>query len=199
MSPLYPNLVGEPKPDRIRIIANKIEENPFNFSQSTLGPALSSRGYIGSGVQAGTSSCVAGFAVQFFGTVEEYEGIRRDYANSKIYLFRDSLGVCDVERYASLLLGLPSEWANSIYTSMWPRAWLENLEYFAPLPTIDEYKKAIVLSKGGPPCTFNPLKVPTVRSGEELLTHNKLSDGINLLPINNWPIPINEYHTGGDM
>ena len=37
----------------------------------------------------------------------------------------------------------------------------------------------LVLSKNGPPKTFNPLKVPTVRHGEELLTHNKLPDGIN--------------------
>ena len=36
-----------------------------------------------------------------------------------------------------------------------------------------------VFSKGGPPNTFHPLKVPTVRSGEEMLTHNKLPDGIN--------------------
>ena len=36
-----------------------------------------------------------------------------------------------------------------------------------------------VLSKGGPPKTFNALKTPTVRSGEELLTHNKLPDGVN--------------------
>ncbi len=36
-----------------------------------------------------------------------------------------------------------------------------------------------VLSKNGSPKTFNPLKMPTVRSGEELLTHNKLPDGIN--------------------
>ena len=36
-----------------------------------------------------------------------------------------------------------------------------------------------VFSKGGPAKTFHPLKVPTVRSGEELLTHNKLPDGIN--------------------
>ena len=36
-----------------------------------------------------------------------------------------------------------------------------------------------VLSKGGPPKTFNALKTPTVRSGEELLTHNKLADGVN--------------------
>lgn len=35
-----------------------------------------------------------------------------------------------------------------------------------------------VLSKGKP-STFNPLKVPTVRNGEEMLTHNKLSDGVN--------------------
>ena len=37
----------------------------------------------------------------------------------------------------------------------------------------------LVFSKGGPPKTFNPLKTPTVRSGEELLTHNKLPDGVN--------------------
>ncbi len=36
----------------------------------------------------------------------------------------------------------------------------------------------LVLSKGKP-STFNPLKTPTVRSGEEMLTHNKLSDGVN--------------------
>ena len=35
-----------------------------------------------------------------------------------------------------------------------------------------------VLSKGKP-ATFNPLKVPTVRNGDEMLTHNKLSDGVN--------------------
>lgn len=36
-----------------------------------------------------------------------------------------------------------------------------------------------VLSKGGPPKTFNPLKTPTVRNGEEMLTFNKRPDGIN--------------------
>ncbi len=36
-----------------------------------------------------------------------------------------------------------------------------------------------VFSKGGPPKTFNPLKTPTVRSGEEMLTYNKRPDGIN--------------------
>ena len=36
-----------------------------------------------------------------------------------------------------------------------------------------------VLSKNGPPKTFNPLMTPTARSGAELLTHNKLPDGIN--------------------
>ena len=41
------------------------------------------------------------------------------------------------------------------------------------------YELMLVLSKGGPPKTFNPLKAPTVRSGEEMLTHNKLPDGIN--------------------
>lgn len=37
----------------------------------------------------------------------------------------------------------------------------------------------LVLSKGGPPQTFNPLKTPTVRNGQEMLTFNKRSDGIN--------------------
>ena len=37
----------------------------------------------------------------------------------------------------------------------------------------------LVLSKNGAPSAFNPLKVPTARNGEELLTHNKLPDGIN--------------------
>ncbi len=41
------------------------------------------------------------------------------------------------------------------------------------------YEMMFVLSKGGPPRVFNPLKTETARSGEELLTHNKLSDGIN--------------------
>lgn len=35
-----------------------------------------------------------------------------------------------------------------------------------------------VLSKGKP-ATFNPLKAPTVRSGDEMMLHNKLSDGVN--------------------
>ena len=35
-----------------------------------------------------------------------------------------------------------------------------------------------VMSKGSPK-TFNPLKEPTARSGEELLPYNKLPDGIN--------------------
>ena len=35
-----------------------------------------------------------------------------------------------------------------------------------------------VLSKGKP-ATFNPLKIPTVRDGAEMLTHNKLADGVN--------------------
>ena len=35
-----------------------------------------------------------------------------------------------------------------------------------------------VMSKGKP-STFNPLKVPTVRNGAEMLPHNKLSDGVN--------------------
>ena len=52
-----------------------------------------------------------------------------------------------------------------------------------PFPRSNAYTNAwefmLVLSKDGPPRTFNPLKVPTVRSGEELLTHNKLPDGIN--------------------
>ncbi len=41
------------------------------------------------------------------------------------------------------------------------------------------YELMLVLSKGGPPDTFNPLKTPTRRSGAELLTHNKLPDGVN--------------------
>lgn len=36
-----------------------------------------------------------------------------------------------------------------------------------------------VLSKGGPPATFNPLKEPTVRSGEETAVYNKGADGDN--------------------
>lgn len=37
----------------------------------------------------------------------------------------------------------------------------------------------LVLSKGGPPKTFNPLKTPTVRRGQEMLTFNKRPDGVN--------------------
>ena len=146
MSQVYYNLVGEPKSDRIRIIASKIEDNPFNFAQSTLGPALSSRKYIGSGVQAGASACVAGFAVQFLGTVEEYEDMRLKYTWRDAHLFRDYLGAydsdaCDVERYANILLGLPSEWASSIYTTMWPTKWLDPLEEFIAMPTFTpQYK-----------------------------------------------------------
>ena len=40
------------------------------------------------------------------------------------------------------------------------------------------YEMMFVLSKGKP-VTFNPLKTPTARHGVELLTHNKLPDGIN--------------------
>ena len=40
------------------------------------------------------------------------------------------------------------------------------------------YEMMFVLSKGRPK-TFNALKVPTQRHGMELLTHNKLPDGIN--------------------
>ncbi len=40
------------------------------------------------------------------------------------------------------------------------------------------YEMMFVLSKGKP-ATFNPLKVPTQRHGFEMLTHNKLPDGIN--------------------
>ena len=40
------------------------------------------------------------------------------------------------------------------------------------------YEMMFVMSKGKP-TTFNPLKVPTQRHGYELLTHNKLPDGIN--------------------
>ena len=40
------------------------------------------------------------------------------------------------------------------------------------------FEYMFVFSKGSPK-TFNPLKVKTVRSGEEMLVHNKKSDGIN--------------------
>lgn len=40
------------------------------------------------------------------------------------------------------------------------------------------YEFMFVLSKGKP-ATFNPLKIPTKRSGVEMLTHNKLPDGVN--------------------
>ena len=40
------------------------------------------------------------------------------------------------------------------------------------------YEFMFILSKGSP-ATFNPLKSATARSGFELLTHNKLPDGVN--------------------
>ena len=40
------------------------------------------------------------------------------------------------------------------------------------------YEMMFILSKGKPG-TFNPLKQPTQRNGYEMLTHNKLPDGIN--------------------
>lgn len=40
------------------------------------------------------------------------------------------------------------------------------------------YEMMFVLSKGKP-ATFNALKVPTQRHGMEMLTHNKLPDGVN--------------------
>jgi len=40
------------------------------------------------------------------------------------------------------------------------------------------YEYMFVFSKNGP-STFNPLKVKTVRQGEELLPHNKGTDGVN--------------------
>ncbi|MBC6425509.1 MAG: site-specific DNA-methyltransferase [Ekhidna sp.] len=40
------------------------------------------------------------------------------------------------------------------------------------------YEYMFVLSKGKPK-TFNPVKMETVRNGFEMLTHNKLPDGIN--------------------
>lgn len=40
------------------------------------------------------------------------------------------------------------------------------------------YELMLVLSKGKP-TTFNPLKAQTARSGYEMLTHNKLADGVN--------------------
>ena len=81
-----------------------------------------------------------------------------------------------------------------------------------PFPRSNAYTNAwefmFVLSKGGPPRTFNPLKVPTVRSGEELLTHNKLPDGINkkrrgLLKtkktrVNIWPYAVGRGGTTND-
>ena len=40
------------------------------------------------------------------------------------------------------------------------------------------YEFMFVLSKGSPG-TFNPIKTETARSGFEMLTHNKLADGVN--------------------
>ena len=40
------------------------------------------------------------------------------------------------------------------------------------------YEFMFIFSKGKPK-TFNPLKVPTVRQGKEMLVHNKGSDGVN--------------------
>ena len=40
------------------------------------------------------------------------------------------------------------------------------------------YEMMFVMTKGKP-ATFNPLKVPTQRHGMEMLTHNKLPDGVN--------------------
>ncbi len=40
------------------------------------------------------------------------------------------------------------------------------------------YEFMFVLSKGAPK-TFNPIKIKTARSGFEMLTHNKLPDGVN--------------------
>lgn len=40
------------------------------------------------------------------------------------------------------------------------------------------YEYMFILSKGKPK-TFNPIKEKTVRSGFEMLTHNKLADGVN--------------------
>lgn len=42
----------------------------------------------------------------------------------------------------------------------------------------NSYEYMFILSKGKPK-TFNPLKEKTVRSGPEMLVHNKLSDGVN--------------------
>ncbi len=66
----------------------------------------------------------------------------------------------------------------------------------------------LVLSKGGAPKTFNPLTTPTVRSGPEMLTHNKRPDGINkkkralLKPektrTNIWPYAVGYGGTTGD-
>ena len=42
----------------------------------------------------------------------------------------------------------------------------------------NSYEFMLILSKGKPK-VFNPLKTPTKRNGMEMLTHNKLPDGIN--------------------
>lgn len=40
------------------------------------------------------------------------------------------------------------------------------------------YEFMFILTKGSP-AIFNPIKVPTARNGFEMLTHNKLADGVN--------------------
>lgn len=80
-----------------------------------------------------------------------------------------------------------------------------------PFMRSNAYKNAwefmLVMCKGTPR-TFNPLKVPTVRNGEELLTHNKLPDGINKKKkgmlkaektrINIWPYAVGKGGTTND-
>lgn len=138
----FADLVGDPKTDRIRIIADKIEKHPFYFCQSTLGPAQANRKHIGSGISTGSSACVAGFTVQFLGTVDGYEGMKLEFLQRGVDFFRDDAygsvyGQCDVERYASVLLGLPSEWAKAIYTTVWPRSWINESVELEPSPIIN--------------------------------------------------------------
>lgn len=69
------------------------------------------------------------------------------------------------------------------------------------------YEFMFILSKGAPAC-FNPIKVPTARSGFEMLTHNKLSDGVNKktrgelkkekTKTNIWPYAVGLGGTTGD-
>ena len=55
----------------------------------------------------------------------------------------------------------------------------ENTPFMRSNAYTNAWEFMFVLSKNGPPATFNPLKIPTVRSGAEWLPHNKLADGVN--------------------